>query len=66
MQLETIVVGFVSGFISGILLLAGTWVFLLPKVPTLLRREAVRDMSHYGRDVGKKGVGYLLKLLLRR
>lgn len=66
MQMETLVVGFVSGVVSGIMLLVGTWVFLLPKVPGLLRREALRDMSHYGRDVGKQGVGYLMKLLFHR
>ncbi|MFZ2956003.1 MAG: hypothetical protein WA705_03805 [Candidatus Ozemobacteraceae bacterium] len=65
MHWETVIIGFISGLVSGFMLLAGAWLVLLPRVPALLRREALRDLSHYGRDVGKIGARYIFKLLTR-
>ena len=63
MQAETLVVGFISGLISGILLLAGAFFLLLPRVFSMLDRESTKDMSHYGREVGKHHIGNLLKVI---
>ena len=47
--------GFVSGVVSGLVLFLGSWALLLTKGPQMRRQEVVRDLRHYGRDVRKPG-----------
>lgn len=50
--METIIVGFVSGIITGIMLLAGTWVFMLPRIPNIIepyRRKGIVPTDQIGR-----------------
>ncbi len=50
--METIVVGFVSGVITGIMLIAGTWVFVLPRAPNVVepyRQKGVMPQDIIGR-----------------
>ncbi len=63
MHADTLFIGFISGLVSGFILLLGAWVFLLPRVPAMLKREALRDLTHYGRDAGRHGLGMLLSWL---
>ena len=65
MHWGTMLVGFVSGAVSGAILLVGTGALLLPKMARVLRREALQDLSHYGRPYGKRGSVVLSKLFHR-
>ena len=53
MYWATIGKGFLSGFISGMVLLSGLVLFVLRWSQQLKAREAPRDLSHYGRKVGR-------------
>ena len=56
MNIESMAVGVVSGLVSGFVLLVGSWALLLPKLPQMMRKEMVRDLRHYGRDLQRSGV----------
>jgi len=56
MHTDTLFIGFISGLVSGIILLMGALLLVLPRIPQLMRREALRDLTHYGHDAGRHGI----------
>lgn len=53
MHWMTVGKGFVSGLVSGLVLLSGLFFYLMRRSPQLNPKEAPRDLSHFGRKVGK-------------
>ena len=54
MNWGTVTVGFLSGLISGLALIMGTVVIFLPKFSRQPATDQLRDLSHYGRRLGRK------------
>jgi hypothetical protein len=54
MNWGTVTVGFLSGLVSGLALIMGTVVLFFPKLNRKPAQEKIRDMSHFGRRLGRK------------
>jgi len=53
LNLNSVLTGFVTGIVCGAVFLIGSWLILIPKIPSMMRQEMLKDLSHYGRSAGK-------------